>query len=206
MKVARDTSSRLISVSVGAHSPVLAAEVTNTLANMFIERDYKMRHDAIMQSSQWLGRQLDDIRARVDESNRTLADFQKSTGIAALDNTQSTFSAQMVELSRQLMQAQADRAQLQAYVERFGGKSTDSLPQISANPVVQQLSQKLAEARAKVAENLAIYGKNHPNVKKLQNEADELQAQLNQQRAAILQDLKPAIRLHNAVKISCSRG
>jgi capsular exopolysaccharide synthesis family protein len=96
----------------------------------------------------------------------------------------------MVELSRQLMQAQADRIQLQSYMNDLNGVRDSSLPQISSNPVVQELTKKLAEVKAEISETRAIYGTSHPNTQKLQNQADELQAQLNAQRAEILRDMK----------------
>ncbi len=188
--VNRDTASQVIDVTVGAHDPVQAATITNTLVDQFVQREYEARHDAVIQSSQWLQKQLDDIRARMQESNRALAAFQKDSGLAVVGDNQSSYSEQMTELSRQLMQSEADRIQLQAYLNRFDGDSSSSLPQISSNPVVQSLTQKLAEVRADITQNLAIYGKNHPVVKKLQMQADELQSQLAGQRAAILKDIR----------------
>ena len=188
--VNRDTASQVIDVTVGAHDPVQAATITNTLVDQFVQREYEARHDAVIQSSQWLQKQLDDIRARMQESNRALAAFQKDSGLAVVGDNQSSYSEQMTELSRQLMQSEADRIQLQAYLNRFDGDSSSSLPQISSNPVVQSLTQKLAEVRADITQNLAIYGKNHPVVKKLQMQADELQSQLAAQRGAILKDLR----------------
>ncbi len=196
--VVRDTASRLIMVSVGSRDPELAARITNCLVNSFIERDFKLREQAIAQSSQWLHRQLDDIKQRMTESNAALAAFQKSTGIAALSETQNTFSEQMMELNKQLMQAQADRIQLQAYLDKFNGQANSSLPQISSNPVVQNLTQKRAEVRSELQQTLAVYGKNHPNAIKLQNEADELDAQLKAQRADIFSDVKTSYRAAQA--------
>ncbi len=269
-KVTRDAASRLISVAMGAHDPMLAAAVTNTLVNMFIERDYKLRNNAISQSSQWLQRQLDDIRQRMDDSNRALTRFEKDKGISTIGDNQNRYSDQMLELSRQLMQAQADRIQLQSYLSQvdvvrkspaevtadsldnrarladlrrqladLSGASTPdnykvqqlrsqiadleqqssyqgpggaggigaqnpetsrrndlndaqarSLPQISGNPVVQELTRRLAEVKAELAQTRTIYGQNHPNTKKLENEVAELQSQLSEQRGAILGDLK----------------
>jgi capsular exopolysaccharide synthesis family protein len=189
-KITRDVASRLITVSVSAHDPLVAAAVTNTLVNMFIERDYKLRNDAISQSSRWLQRQLEDIRQRMDDSNRALNSFEKDNGISTIGDNQNRFTEEMVELSRQLMQAQADRIQLQSYMNDLNGVRDTSLPQISSNPVVQELTKKLAEVKAEISQTRAIYGTNHPNTQKLQNQADELQLQLSAQRAEILHDMK----------------
>src|SRR5260370_37998469 len=100
---------------------MVAAAVTNTLVNMFIERDYKLRNNAISQSSKWLQRQLADIRQRMDGSNRALNGFEKDNGISMIRDNQNKFSEQMVGLSRQLMQAQADRTQSQPYLDEVKG-------------------------------------------------------------------------------------
>ena len=52
------------------------------------------------------------------------------------------------------------------------------------------MTKNLAEVKAELAQTRTIYGENHPNSKKLENEAAELQSQLNGQRADILTDLK----------------
>jgi capsular exopolysaccharide synthesis family protein len=196
--VLRDTSSRLITVTVGSRNPELAAQITNTLVNSFIKRDFMLREQAIAQSSEWLNRQLDDIKQHREESTQALAAFQKQSGIAGLSETQNTFSEEMMELSKQLMQAQADRIQLQAYLDKFNGQTNASLPQISANPVVQNLTQKLAEVRSELQQTLAVYGKNHPNAIKLQNQADELDAQLKAERASIFSDVRTSYRAAQA--------
>ncbi len=189
-KVTRDVASRLITVSVSAHNPVVAAGVTNTLVNMFIERDYTLRNEAISQSSKWLQRQLDDIRQRMDDANRALSSFEKDNGISTIGDNQNRLTEEMVDLSRQLMQAQADRIQLQSYMNDLNGVRDSSLPQISSNPVVQELTKRLAEVKAEISQTRAIYGTSHPNTQKLQNQADELQVQLNAQRAEIIRDMK----------------
>ena len=97
LKVKRDTSSRLISVSFASHDPKLAATVTNGLAELFIDQGYQTRHDSIMKSSEWLSRQLDDLRAKMDDSTKALAEFQRAVGVADAEGDKSTFSEHMGE-------------------------------------------------------------------------------------------------------------
>src|SRR5437667_57966 len=65
LRVRRDTGSRLITVSFYSHDPHVAADVISTLLAEFVEKNYEMRHAAIMQSTVWLSRQLDDLRAKM---------------------------------------------------------------------------------------------------------------------------------------------
>jgi len=188
--ITRDSGSRLVTVSFGSHDPRLAAVVTNKMLELFIEDSYRTRHDAIVKSTEWLSKQLDDIREKMQASNRELADFQRANGIADTGENRNTVAEAMADLNRQLTQAEADRIQLQAFLAREKEASPDTLPQVRSNPVIQQMTQKLAEVRSDLAQSEVIYGKNHPNIKKLQNQAQELDAQIASQRSAIVGELR----------------
>ncbi len=84
--------------------------------------------------------------------------------------------------------AQTERIQLQALLKNTD--NPDSLPEVRTNPVVQQLSQKLAEDRAALSQALVVYGANHPTAKKLQSQVDELQTQLDLQKKAIVSSMR----------------
>jgi capsular exopolysaccharide synthesis family protein len=190
LRVAHDPNSHVITVSMTAHDPKLAADVTNTLMQTFIDRTLKMRQDAVANSRAWLQAQLNDVRAQAEQSNRELADFQKRTGVADIDETRNSYGDLMTELNRQTTQVQSERIQLESYLQKATGEGVDSLPQVRDNPVVQRLTQNLGEVRAQLSQNLVIYGVNHPNTKKLENQAAELEKQLSIQKKEALAQLR----------------
>src|SRR5262249_23602449 len=77
LNVRRDPGSRLVAVRFASHDPKLSAQVVNTLMQLYVERNYQARHEAIMKSTQWLSKQLDDIRDKMEISSRKLVDYQK---------------------------------------------------------------------------------------------------------------------------------
>jgi len=190
LKVIHDPNTHIILVSVMAHSPKLAADVTNVLAQAFVDRTLKMRRDAITSSRAWLEDQLNGVRAKVEQADRDLAAFQKQTGVAEIDAEHNSFGDMMTELNRQTTQAQSERIQLEAYLQKAREGGVDSLPQIRDNPVVQKLTQNLGEVRAQLSQDLIIYGINHPNTKKLKSQERELEKQLSTQRKEALDQLR----------------
>lgn len=190
LTVRRDTSSRLVFLKFASHDPVLAASAVNTLISQYVESSYETRHEAIAESSQWLARELDDIRLKMEQANSALQDFQKTNAIADVGDNKSTLGEQMGELDRQLGQAQADHIQAESYLNQARQSGSDSLPQVRDNPVMQSLVQKLGEARTELAQASVIYGANHPNVKKLHNETKELQDQIAGQQKSIVSELR----------------
>jgi polysaccharide biosynthesis transport protein len=197
LQVQRDTSSWLINISFGAHDPRLAALVTNAIVEQFVDTNYRTQHDAIVQGTAWLSHQLDDIRERMEQSSRALADFQKNTGImatgmSAIGGAQSTFDQKMLELNHQIMVAQGDRVQLEALLQKVSPENTSALPQAKSDIVVQEIERKLTSAQVELRQALVTYGKNHPKVKELQAEIGELQEQLKEQQNTIFSNLKTA--------------
>jgi polysaccharide biosynthesis transport protein len=188
LKVKRDTASRLILVSFTSPDPQLAAQVPNALVQAFIDQSFQTRHDAVLKSSEWLSRQLDDIRKKMEDSSQALTQYQQASGVTDIDSNKSTFTEHMGELSRQQTLAQAERIQIQSLLKNAA--NTDSLPEVRSNQVVQQLSQRLAEQRAALAQALVVYGSNHPTAQRLQTEVDELQSQIELQKKAIVNSLR----------------
>ncbi len=107
---------------------------------------------AIMKSSEWLSRQLDDIRSKMETSSQALADFQGSIGVSDMDGDKSTYTEHMGELSRQFTQAEVGEDSTPGPAQERADGNPDSLPEVRNNPVVQQLSQKLAEQRAELSQ------------------------------------------------------
>lgn len=190
LKVIHDPNSHVLTVSVVAHDPKLAADVTNGVAQAFVERTINNKRDAINSSRAWLQNQLEEVRVKAEQANRDLADFQKRTGVADIDEGRNSFGDMMVELNRQTTQSGADRIQLESYLQKAKEGGVDSLPQVRENPVVQKLAQNLADVRAQLSENRVIYGVNHPNTRKLENEEQELEKQLGTQKKEALNQLR----------------
>src|SRR5882762_9309637 len=190
LEVRRLGNSRIVGVSFASQDPHLAARITNTLALNFVNQYYRSRHDAIMQSYQWIEHQLDDIRQKMEASNQALVRFQRSSGITDLDEQQNTFTQRVAELNRQLTQAEMDRVQYQSFLSKAGLGEEDSLPQVEDNQVILALKQKLAQAQADLSQGLAVYGPNHIKAKQLQSQVDDLSASLSAEKQRVVAALK----------------
>jgi succinoglycan biosynthesis transport protein ExoP len=187
LSIRRDPSSRLVGVTFAAHDPRLSADVVNSLMKLMVQRNLEARSQAIAESSLWLSRQLDDIREKMESSASALASFGAKTGIADVDPNSNTYAEKMGDLNKQLVLAASDRIQFQSFLTPIS--NPESLPQVRNNLVVQSLTQKLAEAESQLAQSRVIYGPNHAEVRKLQNQVNALQDQLKTQRAAIVSEL-----------------
>jgi succinoglycan biosynthesis transport protein ExoP len=189
LDVRRLGNSRIVGVSFASQDPHLAAQITNSLALSFVDQYYRSRHNAIMQSYQWIEHQLDDIRQKMEESNQALVRFQRSSGITDLDEQQNTYTQRVAELNRQLTQAEMDRVQYESFLNKASLGAEDSLPQVEDNQVILALKQKLAQAQADLSQGLAVYGPNHIKAKQLQSQVDDLTASVSAEKQRVVEAL-----------------
>jgi succinoglycan biosynthesis transport protein ExoP len=192
ISIRRDPSSRLVGVIFAAHDPRLSADVVNTLMGLLVEQNLQARRQAIEESSASLSGHLDDIRAKMQASAQALSEYGTKTGIADVDPNSNTYAEKMGDLNKQLAQASSDRIQFESFLAR--ANAPDALPQVRSNLVIQALTQKLAESEAQLAQSRVIYGPNHAEVRKLENQVAELQNQLKSQTAVIVSELRTNYR------------
>ena len=164
--------------------------VTNALVTQFIDQNYKNRYATTMEASEWLSAQLNDLRQEVSESNERVATYQKKYGLVDSEDRDLPQGQLMADVSRQLSEAQADRIQAEAYVRMIDVGQSDSIPALRDDAVYQSLLTRNADVRAQLAQAQTIYGEENANVKKLQNEANEIASQLDAQRTRIINRLR----------------
>jgi len=182
--------SRLVEVSFASHDPSVAQGVTNALVAQFIDQNYRNRYITTMEASGWLSTQLNDLRQRVSESNHAVANYQRKYGLVESDERDVPLAQLMAEVSRQLSDAQADRIQAEAYVRMIDLGQPDTIPAVRDDVVLQNLLTQYAGVRGQLAQAQAIYGDENANVKKLQGEANELNAQVDAERGRLISHIR----------------
>jgi succinoglycan biosynthesis transport protein ExoP len=178
--------SRLIEIAFASNDPKIAQSVTNTLVSQFIDQDYRNRYITTMGASAWLSTQISDLGQKVTQSNRAVADFQKKYGLVDANEENVPIGQLMSAVSHQLGDAQADRIQLEAYMRMIEQGQQDSIPVVRDDVVYQTLLTRYGEVRAQVAQAQTVYGDENANVKKLQNQGDELAAQVEAERTRLI--------------------
>ena len=66
------TGTRVIEITVDSTRPGVAATFANTLANEFIEQNIETRWQSSMRTGEWLSRQLDEMRVKIEISEGRL--------------------------------------------------------------------------------------------------------------------------------------
>ncbi|HTR48138.1 MAG TPA: polysaccharide biosynthesis tyrosine autokinase [Verrucomicrobiae bacterium] len=185
-------NTRLVEVSFASHDPRLAREVANEVITKFIENDYKQRYNTTTQASEWLSSQLSGLYQKVIASNQAVSDYQRKFGLVEMDDRDVPLSQLMGEVNHQLSEAQAARIENEAYLRMIDAGQVAYVPTIRDDKVYQDLLVRQGDLRTQLAQAKAVYGDENINVKKLQDQLEEVGKELGEQRARIVDGIRTA--------------
>lgn len=207
LDVQQVTNSQLLSIQYESRDPNLSQAIVSDLVKRYLDDVHHSGYDETLSAASAIAPQIKQLQQSVEKSNEELLTFQKThpgvqlagdSGMAtdATGNavptgaSQNPIATRVADLNNQLTQAMGNRLQLQTYVQQIRAGQIDSLPQLKDSPVIQQLTEQLASARAQLAQDLAIYGGNNPEVLKLRDETSEFSRLLSQERNRIASQIQ----------------
>jgi capsular exopolysaccharide synthesis family protein len=193
---------RLVDIRYASPSPQVAAEVVNTTIDAYIERNIRSHFESTMQASEWLSKQLTDLRLKAESSQQKLVDYQKQKKIVGVDEKQNITISKLDELNRQLTQAETERMQKEAnyrIAQSDDSELVSSLSKNAENSLLNTLKGQEATLKTQIAQMQVLYGPSHPKMTELRN-------QLASVEASIKAELKlNASRLRSEYQVAAQR-
>jgi polysaccharide biosynthesis transport protein len=181
---------RIIEVTIDSVNPQLAARFANTLANEFIEQNLESRWKATQRTSDWLARQLDDMRIKLERSEDALQAYARRSGLLFTDEKTSVSEDKLHQLQQELSTATADRIARQSRYEMAQHSPPDALPDVLNDSGLRDVQAKMTDLRRQIAQLSATYTPEYKSLKRAQAELTSLEAGFQHDRAAILKRIK----------------
>ncbi|MEJ8573729.1 exopolysaccharide transport family protein [Microbaculum marinum] len=182
-------TSRVIAIEFSSEDPELAARVANAIADGYIEMQKTAKRDATTEASDWLRRQVDSLRDKVNEAERKVDEFRTENGLfSTLRGTaepQSLSTQQLTELTTQLALARAQKAEAQAKARLIremldSGRPVES-SEVLNSPLIQNLVAQQVTLRAQIAELSMTLGPRHPRMQELNAQLGDLRQQIREE-------------------------
>lgn len=178
--------SQVITVHYDAETPALAAQVANTIADLYIESGLQARLDATTKATSWLTDKLADIQKQLSGAEKALQQFREKENLVNVGGSRGLTEDEVLDYSRRLREAQRERSDLQNSYEkiRMAGNDARRLRDVSAllnDPVVQQANTRFLEAQEAVRQVQERYGAKHPQMVTAKARLDNAEAALNEQ-------------------------
>ncbi len=190
LKVKQVEKSRAIEVAFQAKNPKIAADVVNTLTNLYIEQQLSSNFDAIRMTNEWLSARVVETQKKVMEADTKVAKYREAAGIVDSRGID-LIEQNIAELSNKLTAANADVAATQAQMGSVSDPNKlESAPQILSSPLIQGLRQKEADSRNELASLQNQLGASHPKVLTARAEVNEISSKIRQETTRIAEGLR----------------
>jgi len=170
--------------------PKLAADVANAVANTYIEHNFQTKYQATQQTSEWLTKQLDDVRKNAEAAQEKVISYQKKTGLLGTDETHNIIIDRLELLNKALSDAQGDRIIKEAKYRIAMTENPELIANIAPESLLGALYKQRAETRSEYAQLAAKYGAAYPRVVQLQSQLSELDSSITDEIRKVSETLR----------------
>lgn len=185
LRINRPPNTFLVQISYRSPDRDLSSAVANDIAKSYIQHTYELRLQTSQGVSEFMERQLEQLKAQMEKSSDKLAAFEKDLNVADPDQKTAILSSRLVQLNSEYTAAEADRLRKEAAFHATQNGSLEAAEVSTQGEALKQLTERLSEAQERFALVKNQFGKNFPDYKKAALEVEELQTQVNQTRDSI---------------------
>lgn len=194
--------SSLVDIAVTTPNPQLSANISNEWTRQFVQGNFDRRYASTADARKLLENRLNDLRARLEQSEKDLVNYAADTGIVTLeavtgpDGTttggRTLTSSDLEALNSALTTATSDRILAESRARQNGSSPTADSGTVAA------LRQARAEAASEYARLMAQFEPGYPTAEALANKIASLDRSIateqGKQRSQVSGDSSRALR------------
>jgi succinoglycan biosynthesis transport protein ExoP len=197
LKVTRPPNTYLLLISYRSPDPRLAADVANAIANSYLVHTYDIRIRSSASLSSFMEKQLDELKAKMEQSGLALAQFEKDLDVINPEEKTNILSARLLQLNTEYTTAQGDRVRSEAAWNAIKSGSIEAAQISSQGESLAKLTDTLNQARQRFAQVKSTYGATHPEYRKAASELAEVEKQFEDTRSNISDRI--AVQYHESL-------
>jgi len=178
LKIEPIRNSRLVKIHFDSNFRQLSTQVSNSLAAAYIQQNLEARFVSTEQAKEWLTKQLEDLKAKVERADENLQEFGSEHDIISLEEKENVTMQRLTELNETLTKAEAERMAKEALYKQTGVRNFDSFPSILENKLIQDLKQAYIHLEAQYMRLSETFKPEYPEMVRLKNQMETLQKRL----------------------------
>ncbi|ABF42311.1 Protein-tyrosine kinase [Candidatus Koribacter versatilis Ellin345] len=168
----------IVQLRFRSSDPELAAAVVNELAEAYTEHNFQVAYESTIKASDWLAKQLVELKTGIQSSEQQIADYQKTHKIIGTDENNNLTLATLDDVSKQYTDAQADRIMKEAKYRLAKSGNPELIGMLVPDSVLPVLRTQEADIQNQLSQATAIYGPNYPRVVELKKQLAQVNASL----------------------------
>ncbi len=165
----------------------LAAEITNTLVDMFIHDTLTSESATDTYAQAFLEREMEKARQRLTNSENELVRYAREHNILEVNNSQGTQEKKLDDLTAAL--ADAERRRVEAESQLGQARKHGNVAGVLGNPVVEALKRQLVDLEADYQKQSKLFKPAYPDMQQLARQIESVRGKLATEVANLKQSL-----------------
>lgn len=191
--------SRVIVIEFQSRDPELAARVTNSIADGYLQMQQGARQDQAKSAGSWLSGEIENLRRKVADAEQRVEQFRSKSSLFIGTNNTSLSNQQMGEVNTQLNNARALKSDAESKARLIkemlqSGKPIEA-SEVLNSELIRRVSEQRATARAQLAEQSSTLLDGHPRIKELKAQLADFDRQLREEAGKISRALESDARV-----------
>ena len=191
--------SRVILVEFQSADPQLSANVVNAVIDAYFRVQRQTRQEQNRAASRWLAAEIDKLRPHVADAEQRVEAFRAKANLFVGANNTNLANQQLTDLTGQLAQARAQKADLEARSRAIremlkSGKPVES-SDITGSELMRRLIEQRVTLRAQLAEQSSTLLDQHPRIRELRAQIASLDTQIRSELEKLVRSIENDARI-----------
>ncbi len=191
LQVYQINTSRVIGIQFTSKDPKLAESVPNAMAAVYLSMESGAKLDSNAEATRWLEPEIANLRIKVAEAEKKVADYRTANGLLQTNDTTSFSNQQLTDISTQLAQVRGDKANADARAQAVrnalsSGGPTDTLNDVSGSQTMQRLKTTESSLESQISDLSTTLMDGHPRLKSLRAQLADIRSQITRETRKIL--------------------
>lgn len=189
----RDT--RLVNINVQDTDPIFAKDIANAVVRAYIEYNRTTEVETAKASLDWLTEQLQDMKDKIEQSERRFYEFKEREGIFSIEGKQSIDTQRIAEVNRHYVDTKSKRLEVEAKIQELKSilnrpANKRPNPSIVENVVLQNLHNELVLAGVELSKLGKGFKWKHPKIQEMKSKIQQIKDKFDTELKKALNNLK----------------
>jgi succinoglycan biosynthesis transport protein ExoP len=183
--------SNVINITYKGGNAENVALVANAFAQAYLDTNLSLKTEPARLYATWFDEQTKVSRAKLEDAQARLSDYQQKAGIVSSDERVDYETAKLAQISTQLTAVQGETTDSQSKRNARG----DTVAEVMQSTLINGLKADIARLEARVSENNVNLGVNHPLRQRAEAELSSLRNRLASESNRISASIETAYRV-----------
>jgi capsular exopolysaccharide synthesis family protein len=183
-------NSRLVRVSFNSTDPEWAYKISNGIADSFISANLDRRYGASAYARTFLKERLEELKIKLEESERALVAYAEKEQILTVKGQQSVADSDLAALYGELQKVRTERISAEELWKQADKSKGLGLPQLLNDKSIEILRGRRAVLMGEYQDKLAQFKPDYPDMRKIKAQIDQVDSDIQSTANAIKDSLK----------------